>query len=166
MRDRTKRVLILRGIPGAGKTRMARTLYPHAIVCSADDHFTRPDGSYVYVREEQSLAHHECLLKYLRLLTHFPREIGVSPLIIVDNTNASVAEIAPYYATAEAYGWEAMVETILCDPEIAWRRNTHGVSREIVEKIHSNLLSAQLPSWWKHSEVNARTGEVKVGLSA
>ena len=60
--------------------------------------------------------------------------------IVVDNTNSTIAEIAPYYATAEALECEAEIVCVDCHPDLAASRNIHGVSNDDV----------WAPKYWKH----------------
>jgi predicted kinase len=85
-------------------------------------------------------------------------------LIVVDNTNTTVAEMAPYMAVAAAYGHDTKVVTIDCDPEVAAARNVHGVPVQTVKAQHDRIVkeTKNMPPWWSH-EVHlheSRLGEV------
>ncbi len=71
--------------------------------------------------------------------------------MIVDNTNTTVAEVAPYAALALAYGYDLEIVILECNPDVASARNVHGVSKKVVLKQMNRLesLQKQLPSWWK-----------------
>ena len=150
-----KRVYINRGIPGSGKSNRAHWLtrdMPGAVICSADDYFTAPGGTYFYLPECVGLAHAICLLKYVRAL-----ENPTVPLIVVDNTNITAVEIAPYYALAEAYGAEAEIVTVDCNPIVAYSRNIHGVPQETIESMAQAIPVAEtlFPESWKHSHIRS-----------
>jgi predicted kinase len=149
-------VIVLRGIPGSGKSHHAKSI-PGAKVVSADDHFLNPMGEYKFDPTKIADAHHACLRRFLAEL-----QAPSADLIIVDNTNASIAEMAPYMALAGAFGFPAEIIEITCDPTTAAARNIHGVPAETVQKIHAVMRqnTALIPPWWKrtvltHSNVNA-----------
>jgi hypothetical protein len=149
------KVFIYCGIPGAGKTTLTKLRHPKVPrdhIFSADHEFEKPDGSYVYVPAKQGDAHNTCLRRYV---SYVSGAIQTFPEIdlVVDNTNTTIAEIAPYVALAKAYGHEVTITTVDCDPAIAIGRNIHGVSAETIEKMHNQLRSRIFPSWWKHDTV-------------
>lgn len=78
------------------------------------------------------------------------------PDVVVDNTNTTVAEIAPYAALALAYGHELEIVTLDCDPAIGAKRNTHGVPLAACNAMHLRLADRQLPPWWNHRVIAPR----------
>ena len=147
MRD----VIILRGIPGSGKSTYARQLAKGrpARILSADDFFTTADGTYQFDAAFLHAAHKACLREYTRALGVPPIKGG---LIVVDNTNTREAEITPYYALAEAYDWHPEVHQIDCPLDVAIARQIHGVPVDQIVKMHARVRST-LPSWWTHTLV-------------
>lgn len=142
------KLIILRGIPGCGKSTVTRLLYPDCLVVSADEYFM-DEGFYRFRPEEIGQAHAYCFrrtIEFAQALATMTEDVSV----VVDNTNATVAEIAPYVALANAYGLDHEIVTIACDPEIGAARNQHSVSLETVAKIHENLMAAVFPPWWNH----------------
>jgi predicted kinase len=61
------------------------------------------------------------------------------PVLIVDNTNITVAEFAPYYRVAEAYGYETTLVHVYSDVGIEElvKRNTHGVPYKTIADMSS-----------------------------
>ena len=51
-----KALFILRGLPGAGKSALAKAIGIRAICC-ADDYFVLPNGKYVWKAEKIGKAH-------------------------------------------------------------------------------------------------------------
>ncbi len=150
------KVFIYCGIPGAGKSTLIKLRHPDVPrdhIFSADHEFEQPDGSYVYVREKQGEAHNTCLRRYVSYVTGsivtFPDKD-----LVVDNTNTTIAEMAPYVALARAYHRELTITTVDCAPKLAAARNVHGVSPEIVEKMYKQLHSRIFPPWWPHETVH------------
>jgi hypothetical protein len=70
---------------------------------------------------------------------------------MVDNTNITATEIAPYMLGAAAFGATAEIVTLWCDPIVALQRGVHSVPNQIVMAMYGKLLSEPLPTYWKHS---------------
>lgn len=141
-----KLVVILRGIPGSGKSTFARSNYPKGLVVSADDFFMK-SGKYQFNPELLGLAHRDCFRKFL------VRCDAGEDLIVVDNTNSSAVEAAPYVLCGESFGYRVEVITLLCDPVAAAKRNVHGVPEDRVVKMDHYLRLEKLPPWWSHRTV-------------
>jgi len=144
-----KRVIILRGLPGCGKSTLQKRDYPAAVVASADQFFL-VDGEYRFNPALLGEAHGACFRTFIGAL-----QAGES-LVVVDNTAISVAEIAPYVLGAQAYGYSAEIVTLRCDPAVAAARNTHGVPVDVIlNRIAPAMAAAetQIPPWWQHRVV-------------
>jgi predicted kinase len=96
-----KTVIILRGLPGAGKTTLAETIMigREAVHCEADQYFTQPDGTYQFNSEKLFDAHEQCRKKF-----HEAIERSVE-LVIVSNTSTMEWEMAGYLELAEQFGY-------------------------------------------------------------
>lgn len=142
------RVMILRGASGSGKSTYAKGIAKAsngtAAIVSADSFFMVGDF-YQFDPSKLAQAHGECLREFVGLLT--------SPwieTIIVDNTNTTIVEMAPYYALASAYG-AALVEivTLEAPSEVCKMRNVHSVPDFAIERQLSNIERQDIPSFWK-----------------
>jgi tRNA uridine 5-carbamoylmethylation protein Kti12 len=147
-----KSVLILRGLPGAGKswyaTEMAATLGTRGgpakvVVCSADDYFM-VDGVYRFNSSKLEDAHGACFRRVIEALT------SDADLVVVDNTNLRLVEIAPYVLAAQAYGARCTIRTIRCEPNLAAIRNIHGVPASKYPALVAIMAEADAawPSYW------------------
>lgn len=136
------KVILMSGVPGSGKSTLVRELYRDAKVCSADHHFTDSDGAYHFNPCLLGEAHAACMKRFIDGL-----EDGVDT-IVVDNTNTTELELAPYVQVAAAYGVKAHIVTVLCDPEVAAARNTHGVPVNAVKAMDQRLRARKLPPFW------------------
>lgn len=143
------KVVILCGISGAGKSTRTQTQYSSAVVWSADNYFMDENGNYEFDPKALSKAHAWCLQGFVRSL------LSGTKLIVVDNTNTSVAEVAPYAALAQAYGYELSIEILKIDVETAFNRNVHGVPRDTIVKMANKIdkLEKDLPPWWPKTVV-------------
>lgn len=154
------RVVILVGPSGSGKSTYAAGLGP-CVVCSADQHFTEMrTGKYLFIPERLADAHKYCLLNVLdSMQSGTPRNVP----LVVDNTNCTLVELAPYVALAKAYDHPLEIrapgvskEMLLGDFNAAaqvgtWAdRNTHGVPVAGVATQWANLRGAwqNWPRFW------------------
>ncbi len=157
------KMIIYRGLPGAGKdTHIAQFQKALALehcdlkVFSADDFWYRnPERTYQFDPKRIGEAHTSCFSGVLNCLEH-RFQFGCqhpAPYIVVNNTNISAYEIAPYIALANSYGLDHQILTIWCDPMVAARRNIHQVPVEVVFSMYQRLLEENLPPLWKHQIV-------------
>jgi len=119
----------MRGISGSGKSTYIAKHYPKAYICSADDFFTQVVGggkAYVFDAKQLGDAHRWCMNKFIRAVTHID-PLGRAALVVVDNTNLALWEFMGYYQVATAMGYEVSVIRMDTPPEVAGKRNLHGV---------------------------------------
>ena len=165
------KVIIMCGVSGAGKS--SWYWYPPECVIVSADHFfdelaEKEGKTYTEVFDFHLLgkAHGECLLSFVESLKQiewserrYGQLLSASFItIVVDNTNCTIAEIAPYVALAQAYGAEIEIVRINVEPEVAHERNTHGVPLSGVLNQHAALknLDKNWPRHWpKIREVSA-----------
>lgn len=124
-----KVMYIMRGLPGSGKTTMARTLSKYVY---ATDDFWMKDGEYVFNIERLKGAHRWNVNRVADVLKE-----GVSP-VVVDNTNLEPRDIKPYLLLAMEYDYSV----ILAEPDTPWKhdvnvlveKNTHYIGKEVMRK--------------------------------
>lgn len=116
-----KKVYILRGVAGAGKSTYAANKLPSAYVVSADNYCIKPDGSYIFELE--------CLRRFIRLIN-----VGVAQ-IVVDNTNTRLWEFKTYIEYARSKNYSISVIRLNTPAEVAGPRNIHGVPQETVNQM-------------------------------
>lgn len=123
-----KKVTILRGIPGCGKTTYTHDLRPYPTVVSADNYFYDDKGEYNFNPSLLPKAHAYCFNNFLKALK------GEAEHIVVDNTNIEMWEFSNYVEAAELAGYEVEIiefrVRILSYLKLCHSRNEHGVSLE------------------------------------
>ncbi|XP_067999167.1 NEDD4-binding protein 2-like 2 [Melanerpes formicivorus] len=130
-----KLLLILRGLPGSGKSTLSRILLGQSregIVFSTDDYFRQQDG-YTYNAAHLGDAH-----DWNQRRAKQAMEQGKSP-VIIDNTNTQAWEMKPYVEVALEKGYRVEFHEPdtwwKFDPEELEKRNKHGVTREKIAQM-------------------------------
>ncbi len=127
-----KLLRILRGLPGSGKSYLAKKMSEEegAIVLNNDDLLVT-DGAYKWDEELVLIAHHY----NQKRATNAMRENV--PLIVLDNTNLLPYHSSPYVRLANFYGYEHQVIPIntpwAFDLDELTKRNIHNVPKSILE---------------------------------
>ena len=138
-------VTIMVGVPGAGKSRYAQSI-KGAFAVSADDYFVEAGGGvYAFDPAKLGAAHGQCLRRYTAAAMRNERHI------VVDNTNTTIVELAPYVSLALAYGYRVEIARVICDPAIAAARNLHGVPEAAIRAMHNRIeamFACGLPPFW------------------
>jgi predicted kinase len=133
-----KMLYLMRGLPGSGKSYLAKELAPEANIFSTDD-FWMSDGEYKFDRYRLGEAHAWNKERVLKALLK-----GESP-IVVDNTNISPRERRPYMDMAKDQGYEVQVvhpvTTWAWDIDECAMRNSHGVPREAIERMYDRAYA-------------------------
>lgn len=142
-----KRLLILRGIPGSGKSTYAKS-FAKATVMSADDYFLTPEGQYVYRPEKLQTAHELCYLRFVKAV------INNDEIIIIDNMNIDAWHISPYYMLGEVFDYAVEIVNFLTDIETSYQRNIHNVPKQDIESAAERIRTTKLPKHW--TQVSAK----------
>lgn len=147
-----KTAFILQSIPGGGKSTLAEELAgDDGVVLTSDDYFM-VDGEYRFDPRQLGKAHGATMLAYIDALSN-----NISP-VVVANTNTTVAELAPYYAVAEAFDYSPTIITIIADPVKHGLRNVHGVPLPALQRMAANIerSKADMPPRWKREVIFAK----------
>ena len=121
-------LILLRGLPGSGKTTLAQVLgaLPGARVLSIDDYFTDEHGVYTFHHLDNHKAYQHCIDRVEEfMLDHCPH-------IIVHNTFVYDWEMKPYLDLAQVHGYQLHVTTV---EKYHSGQNVHEVSDEQIRKM-------------------------------
>lgn len=164
-------LVVMRGVSGSGKSTIAKLIAgvpddsftgegPYrwldgslGVVLSTDLYFIDSDGEYRFdpskIAENHTANQASC--EYLM-------KFG-EPLIVIDNTNTQVWEMAPYVKLAKKHGYKVVITEVPHPPvEVAAERNSHGVPVEAIRRMIDRWES-KLPGDWSDHAVR-KMGEV------
>lgn len=128
-----KKMFIMRGLPGSGKSFLAKTISKenNAKIFSTDDFFMM-DGKYNWNPGKLPAAH-----QWNQKRVEDEAISGFN--MVIDNTNLSKRDIKPYAEIAAKYGYEMeFVESNsswALDPEELAQKNSHGVPLDTIKKM-------------------------------
>lgn len=125
-----KKCVIMRGIPGSGKSTRSRELAGEAGVIHSTDEYFMKDGEHCWDPTRLGRNH---MLNYQAFMKSVLA--GVTP-VIVDNTNIRRRDFYQYETFATMHGYEVeLVEVPMIDAKIAAARNSHGVPQKAIERM-------------------------------
>lgn len=123
-------VIILRGVPGSGKSTFARKLAPREHICEADEFMVNVDGEYDFNPARLGYCHDQCYEKFKRLL------ILGTPTVINANTNTTTKEFKAYVKLAESMGYKV---TFLIIENRHGKSSVHDVPEDKVQLMRDRF---------------------------
>lgn len=125
-----KILFIIRGIPGCGKSTLAKQLAEHVFEA---DQFFLTEGKYKFDQTKLGQAHNNCKIRLISAMQN-----GITPLC-VSNTTTTEKELEPYLEYAKAYGYTAFVLVVENRHNGV---NQHNVPEEVLVKMKARLMGS------------------------
>jgi hypothetical protein len=145
MNNELRRLYIISGIPGTGKTSLANLIADghdregdHVCHVEADDFHINEEGEYEWRAENVKKSHEWCQQVVQSALA------ADTPVVIVSNTFCTNWSIEPYEEMAQL--WKYEVVRIEMDYNNHWSpsqlslRNVHNVPVETIAKMQSQIM--------------------------
>jgi predicted kinase len=128
-----KSLYLLRGLPGAGKSTLAKKLGDAHF--EADMYFTNENGQYIFNGADIKKAHEWCQneVQLAMILNHTS---GLNESIVVSNTFTQEWEMEPYYKLAETYGYR--VFSLIVENRHGGE-NLHNVPEDKIEAMRERF---------------------------
>lgn len=124
-----KLFVIMQGVPGSGKSTIAKHLARNVgEICSTDSFFRDQFGKYRFDKSKLKENHERCFKE----VEHFME--NETPLIVLDNTNIKQSHVGPYLELARRYGYTPVV--IRANGRYP---NIHGVPESTVERMRAEM---------------------------
>lgn len=139
---------ILQGPPGAGKTTWANRQFGSVAASKYGERIAIVSADTERERDPRRTlreAHAACLRRFVDLVTASPRVAGVATHIIVDNTNTTQAEVAPYVALGMAYGHVVTLRTF---PGRGPGMDVHNVPEHTYHAMVGRIAKFAPPPFW------------------
>lgn len=121
-------VVIMRGIPGSGKSAVAKAIAAGVNCIASADHYFEKKGRFRAAELQE--AHDSCKARFTELLEKKER------MVIVDNTNVKKRDFIWYEREASRHRY-AVVYVVMAEmnPEICYKRNQHQVPFDTIKRM-------------------------------
>ena len=127
-------LVLIRGLPGSGKSTMAKALQQAGFEWfEADSYHLNDEGDYCYSPANVRAAHEWCQRETFKALANGKR-------VVVSNTFTRRFEMEPYFEMAKTFG----IEPNILEATGNWP-NVHGVPAEVVEKMRQRWEKSSNP---------------------
>jgi len=142
-----KILYIIRALPGAGKSTLAKQLVPEYCIFEADKFFEDEWGNYNFDSSKLGAAHNWCKYKVENAMqinngeTARPFGEGTKEYnkLVVSNTSTTTSEIKPYMELAQKYGYKTVVMVL---ENYHSGQNIHNVPVETLQKMEQKLKNS------------------------
>jgi predicted kinase len=127
MKEKIGDLVLLRGLPGAGKSTLAKLFRVEKII-EADNYFYDNEGNYNFDSSKLPAAHNYCKM----MVTDYMKMY--KPVIVVANTFTQEWEMERYYILAEQYGYRVHTSIV---------ENRHGSKsvHDVPDATMGNMLN-------------------------
>lgn len=132
----TKTLLLIRGLPGSGKSTFAHFVWNDYAICEADKFFVGEDGVYRFNASKLKQAHEWCRNEVETRMKDNQVNPQYYPEIVVANTFTQEWEMEEYFKLAEKYGYT--VFSIIVENRHG-NKNVHGVPDEKLKQMRERF---------------------------
>jgi predicted kinase len=124
---KNNRLVLVRGLPGSGKSTYAKNYFGGHIHLEADMYFVQSDGSYDWTADRLGKAHSWCFETTKIMLNN-----GYD--VVVSNTFTMLKELNPYIELADCNDIQCAVFRMASE-----YNSIHNVPQVVIEKMRSRF---------------------------
>ncbi len=131
-----KVLVLLRGLPGSGKSSFANLIWSSFVICEADQFFYDAEGNYNFDPSKLKEAHKYCRDKVESFMLDNEKNPQFYPEIIVSNTFTREWEMEEYFKLANKYGYK--VVSLIIENRHGGK-NVHGVPDSKINEMRNRF---------------------------
>lgn len=129
-------LILVRGLPGSGKSSFAKLIWSDYVICEADKFFYDKEGNYKFDGSKLKEAHAWCKNEVETFMKDHQANQQFYPEIVVSNTFTQEWEMEDYFKLAEKYGYK--VVSLIVENRHGGK-NIHGVPDEKIEQMKNRF---------------------------
>jgi len=131
-----KVLVLLRGLPGSGKSSFANLIWSSFVICEADQFFYDAEGNYNFDPSKLKEAHKYCRDKVESFMLDNEKNPQFYPEIIVSNTFTREWEMEEYFKLANKYCYK--VVSLIIENRHGGK-NVHGVPDSKINEMRNRF---------------------------
>jgi predicted kinase len=135
-------LILLRGLPGSGKSSFATFIWDKHVVFEADKYFYDKEGNYNFDMSKLGAAHKWCQLQVEHAMEDNQANPQFYPEIVVSNTSTTESELKPYLDLAAKYDYKVVSLIVENRHGNGEETNIHGVGKETLDKMENRLRNS------------------------
>jgi len=132
----SKALILLRGLPGSGKSSFAEFMWTKHVIFEADTYFYDEDGNYNFDSSKLSEAHKWCQSQVEQAMRDNMQNSQYYSDIVVSNTSTTEKELQPYIDLANKYDY--IVISLIVENRHG-NKSVHNVPEETIEKMRKRF---------------------------
>lgn len=131
-----KFLILLRGLPGSGKSTFAHLMWSDFVICEADQYFYDKEGNYNFNPSKLKQAHKYCRDKVETFMKDNHSNPQYYQEIVVSNTFTRKWEMDEYFKLAEQYGYKVI--SLIVENRHGGK-NVHGVPDDKIKEMRDRF---------------------------
>ena len=143
-----KKLIIMRGWPGSGKSFLAKKIseqYINSSICSAD-HYHIINGEYKFNYKKIGDSHKYCFALASFIMSDSILEHREKCVVIIDNTNIKRSEYKPYLILADKLGFETEIR----ESEAPWKHDAQKCFEKCEHNVELKTITKMMNNFEKH----------------
>lgn len=132
----SKLLVLLRGLPGSGKSSFAKHMWSDFVICEADQFFYDSEGNYNFNPSKLKDAHKYCRDRVETFMSDNEKNPQFYPEIVVSNTFTKEWEMDEYFKLAKKYDYQ--VVSLIVENRHG-NKNVHGVPDSKIEEMRNRF---------------------------